>query len=64
MNNDDLTVTDVLADHSKNFCAIYQSIDEEDEDSFDTVTLHDNEYYTESEFLNITTDNNLNKEKK
>ena len=62
MNNDDLTVTDVLADHSKNFSAIYQSIDEEDEDSFDTVTLHDNEYYTESEFLNITTDNNLDKE--
>ena len=63
MNNDDLTVTDVLADHSKNFCSIYQSVDEEDDTSCDTVNLHDNEYYTESEFLNITTDNNLDKEK-
>ena len=62
MNNDDLTVTDVLADHSKNFCSIYQSLDEEDDTSFDTVTLLDNEYYTESEFLRIASDNNLDKE--
>ena len=62
MNNDDLSVSDVLADHSKNFCSIYQSVDEEDDNSYDTVTLHDNEYYTESEFLSITTDNNLDKE--
>ena len=63
MNNDDLSVSDVRADHSKNFCSIYQSVDEEDDTSCDTVNLHDNEYYTESEFLNITTDNNLDKEK-
>ena len=57
-----MSVSDVLADHSKNFCSIYQSVDEEDDNSYDTVTLHDNEYYTESEFLSITTDNNLDKE--
>ena len=60
MNHDDLTTADVLADNTKNFCSIYQSTPRnEDDDDIDMVILSDNEYYTDTEFIELIKRNGL-----
>ena len=64
MTDVELTTTDVLADNTKNLCSFYYNQDVDDED-VDITPLNDNQYYTETEFIdfvdksNFTNVNNL-----
>ena len=54
MTNDELSTSDVLADPTKNLCNIYQSNEDDDaDDEGEKITLHDNQYYTETEFIDF-----------
>ena len=53
MSNDELTTSDVLLDDTKNLCNIYQSNNSANDDDSDLTVLHDNLYYTETEFLKL-----------
>ena len=53
MSNDELTTSDVLLDDTKNLCNIYQSNNSVNDDDSDLTVLHDNLYYTETEFLKL-----------
>ena len=65
MNDDELSIEDVLTDQSKNLCNIFNIDRNQDDDSIDPLELKDNEYYTESDFIdfigakNYSTTNNL-----
>ena len=53
MIDDELTTTDVLTDPTKNLCNLYQNNQDLDDHEADIIALHDNEYYTESEFIDF-----------
>ena len=53
MSNDELTTSYVLLDDTKNLCNIYQSNNSANDDDSDLTVLHDNLYYTETEFLKL-----------
>ena len=54
MSNNELSTTDVLTDPSKDFCSIYQSCStKDDEDEAEIVALLDNQYYTETDFIDF-----------
>ena len=53
MIDNDLTTLDVLSDPSKNLCNIYQEKDEDDNEDSHTNSLNENQYYTETEFVNF-----------
>ena len=53
MTDDELTTTDVLTDPTKNLCNLYQNNQDLDDHEADIIALHDNEYYTESEFIDF-----------
>ena len=56
MQEDELTISDVLKDNTKNFCNIYsESLDEEDEG----LPFKDSLYHTETEFVNLIRTNEI-----
>ena len=61
MNDNELTTSDVLADFSKNLCNIYRD-DDDDEDNNDSepISLSENAYYTESEFIDFVESQHIN----
>ena len=52
MIEDELAISDVIADDLKNFCNIYSNADDEDEAG--NIVLNDSLYYTETEFLELS----------
>ena len=56
MSNDELSTQDVLTDTTKNLCSLYQHDDEDDEY---TVSLNDNQYFTETDFIEFLSDANI-----
>ena len=62
MPDDELSTTDVLIDPSKNLGNVFNSLDlDDDSDHSDTVVLPDNEYLTETDFIELTKTANLRK---
>ena len=61
MNDNELTTSDVLADFSKNLCNIYRD-DDDDDDNNDSepISLSENAYYTESEFIDFVESQHIN----
>ena len=56
MTNDEITISDVLADQNKNLCNVYSQDDEDDSlDNEVRIDLTDNLYYTETDFSNFVT---------
>ena len=53
MSNDELTISDVQNDDTKNLCNIYQSNDSVNDEGSDLIVLHDNLYHTETEFSKL-----------
>ena len=53
MCDDELTTSDVLLDDTKNLCNIYHSDESENDNDGDLTVLHDNQYYTETDFTNF-----------
>tara|TARA_B110001454_G_scaffold206124_1_gene216268 strand:- start:121 stop:1140 length:1020 start_codon:yes stop_codon:yes gene_type:complete len=60
MQNDDLTIPDVLRDDRKNLCNILKE-NEPDEDE-NPICLTDSSYYTESEFTDLITSRNISED--
>ena len=58
MNDNELTTSDVLADFSKNLCNIYQ--DDDDDNDSEPISLSENAYYTESEFIDFIESQHIN----
>ena len=56
MTSDQLSTSDVLTDPSKNLCNLL--LNRDDDDETETITLLDNQYYTETDFLDFTRDAN------
>ena len=57
MIEDELAISDVIADDLKNFCNIYSNADDEDEAG--NIVLSDSLYHTETEFLDLSNSRNL-----
>ena len=57
MSNDELSTQDVLTDATKNLCTLYQHEDEDDENN--NVSLNDNRYFTETEFIKFCKNTNI-----
>ena len=57
MSNDELSTQDVLTDPSKNLCTIYNQ-DDDDEETV-TATIHDNQYFTETDFVDFVQNSNF-----
>ena len=57
MIDDELAISDVIADDLKNFCNIYSNADDEDEAG--NIVLSDSLYHTETEFLDLSNSRNL-----
>ena len=60
MQNDEITVSDVLRDESKNLCNILKENDVDDTD--DKILLTDSEYFTESEFVHYITSHEISEQ--
>ena len=58
MTDDEVTVEDVSTDRTKNLCNIFNIDRNQDDDSIDPLELKDNEYYTESDFIDFIVANN------
>ena len=61
MSEDDLTITDVLIDPTKNLSNFLNADDNQDFESTYVTELPDNEYFTENDFIDFTKTANLNK---
>ena len=61
MSEDDVTVSDVLIDPTKNLCNILNTDNNEDLESAYDIELSDNEYFTETDFIDFTKTANLRK---
>ena len=57
MSNDELSTQDVLTDATKNLCTLYQH--EDDDDETNTISLTDNQYFTETDFIEFLTNANI-----
>ena len=57
MTDDDLTTSDVLADEEKNFCNIYGTNADDDDN---VIPLFDSLYFTETEFVDLINDEDIN----
>ena len=59
MSDDELTITDVLSDPSRNLCNLLKNTDDDDDDddvnneNVDTTVLQENIYYTETDFTDL-----------
>ena len=51
MNGNELSISDVLADPLKNLCNVYDNTDNDNDVPY--TPLLENEYYTESEFIDF-----------
>ena len=61
---DDLTTTDVLSDPLKNLCNLIKSDDyNRNDEDIDCITLEENLYYTETEFVDFLETGNLSHDK-
>ena len=58
MTENELAISDVIADDLKNFCNIYT--DTTDEDEGQNFTLRDSLYYTGTEFIDLINSRNFN----
>ena len=61
MSEDDVTVTDVLIDPTKNLGNILNTDNNQDFESVHDIELPDNEYFTETDFIDLTKTANLRK---
>ena len=60
MSDDELTISDVLTDKTKNLRDIYDGGQEADDYEADPIIIEDNEYYTETDFSNFMESINFN----
>ena len=60
MSDDELTISDVLTDKTKNLRDIYDGGQEADDYEADPIIIEDNEYYTETDFSNFMESINSN----
>ena len=59
MSNEELTIADVLADQTKDFRTVFHENEHDDEDEPESVSLHDNQYYTDTEFNELITNSSF-----
>ena len=57
MTENELAISDVIADDQKNFCNVYT--DANDEDEGHNLTLSDSLYYTGTEFIDLINSRNF-----
>ena len=51
MTDNELTISDVLADEQKNFCNIY--LDSAEDNNAENLSFNDSLYYTETDFVDL-----------
>ena len=51
MTDNELTISDVLADKQKNFCNIY--LDSAEDNDAENLSFNDSLYYTETDFVDF-----------
>ena len=60
MSDNELSISDILTDKTKNLCETYDGYRAVDDDETDPIILQDSEYYTETDFSNFMESTNFN----